>query len=275
VVYGAQPAQNVSDRVRFGDNYMIPLKDKAANVLGALFAASVPGDYRLHTPGEVDSVQRMLFFSADFVELRNVKVKALEVSPVFSNTAPIFETEQVTLTITGDPAATYAIRYKGAPPAVALAISGLQLSAPVLPSNANVTQNLEFTAIYPATAAVFHGKGQQGDVRLTNDQRTNACQDLTFDIAPIVVAGLPASVQAGSTTTFTTSIAPVSASVTSARPAGAAVNASVQLGTGRPATLTFHAPDHVTANATVTFNLVFGATASKTVPVSVTITPSP
>ena len=275
VVFGSRPAQNLADRVRFSDNYLIPMKDKAANVLGALFAASVPGDYRLHTPGEVDSVQRMLFFSADFVELRNVKVKALGVSPVFSNTTPIFETEQVTLTITGDPAATYAIRYKGATPTTALTISGLQLSAPVLPSNANVTQNLEFTATYPATAAVFHGKGQQGDVRLTADQRTNACQDLTFDIAPIAVTGLPASVQAGSSTTFTASIAPVSANVTSARPADATVNASVQIGTGRPATLTFHAPDHVTANATVTFNLVFGSAATKTVPLSVTITPGP
>ena len=64
-------------------------------------------------------------------------------------------------------------------------------------------------------------------------------------------------------------IAPASIDVTSPIPAGAASNASVQNGTGRPATLTFIAPDHVNANVTVTFNLNFGSGANvKTVPAS-------
>jgi hypothetical protein len=264
--------------VHFRENWMIPLNDNAANVLGAFFAASAPGSYRLHTPGEVDHVQRMLFFSADFVELRNITVKALSVAPAFSSADPIFETEQATFVIVGDPAAPgYQIRYKAAPPAPVPAgtISGLIFTAPVLPGAAAVTHNLEIFVTYPVNAAIFQGKGQVGPTRLTTGaQRTNVCQDLIFDVAPIVTPVIP-DVPAGSQATFTMPIAPASIDVTSPIPAGAASNASVQNGTGRPATLTFIAPDHVNANVTVTFNLNFGSGANvKTVPASVNVTPA-
>jgi tyrosinase len=122
---------------------------------------------------------------------------------------------------------------------------------------------------------VFQGKGQSGAVRLTAAQRTNACQPLKLNVTPIVVADIT-PVRAGDTRTFEVPFAPSSIAVTSPRPPEAAVNASVQNGTGRPARLTFRAPDHVNADTTVTFDLVFGSGAnSKTITKSVLITGQP
>lgn len=91
-----------------------------------------------------------------------------------------------------------------------------------------------------------------------------------------LVAPVIAAVEAGKTQTFQMPIAPASITVTSPLPAGAAVNASVINGSGRPATLTFVAPNAVTAATAVTFNLVFGSGANtKTIPVSVQVTPKP
>jgi YD repeat-containing protein len=275
LVAGSLPVSGFPDRVRLRENWQIPLNDKASNVIGGLFAASADGDYVLHTPGELDRVQRMLFFSSDFFDLKTVKVKPLAVTPAVSPVNPLFETERAAFAIVGDPAATYGLRYKGIPPAPAGSINGVEFIAPVLPSNAAVEHNLEIAATYPPTAAVFQGKGQAGAVRLTAAQRTNACQPLKFNVNPIVVADIT-PVRAGDTRTFEVPFAPASITVTSAKPPEAAVNASVQNGTGRPARLTFRAPDHVNADTTVTFDMVFGSGANtKTITKSVLVTGQP
>jgi RHS repeat-associated protein len=273
MVAGSMPsATNPATQVRFRQNWLIPIRARVENVIGALFAATVPGDYRLHTPSELaGSPERMLFFSADFHELRTIAVKPLVVTPVVN---PIFETEAVTFVIAGDPAATYALRYKGTPPAQPGVLAGQSFVAPELLTATPVTHSLEITATYAADAAIFSGPEQAGAVRLTPAERTNVCQDLSFDVAPIVVAAIPA-VAAGASIQFDTPIAAAAATITSPMPAGATIPASVQLGTGRPATLTFFAPDAVAAAIDVTFDLRFGTAPGPVKTVNMTVQVNP
>ena len=212
----------------------------------------------------------MLFFSADFHELRTITVKSLVVTPAIN---PVFETEAVNFVIAGDAAATYALRYKGAPPAEPGVLAGQSFVAPKL-TGAAVTHDLEIIATYAADAAIFSGPEQAGAVRLTPAERTNVCQDLSFEVAPIAVDAIPA-VAAGASVPFQTPIAAAAATITSALPAGATIPANVQLGTGRPATLTFFAPDAVTAAVEVKFTLRFGTAPGpvRDVPMTVPITP--
>jgi tyrosinase len=258
MVAGSVDSALQAGQVHFRENWMIPMKSKAANVLGALFAASVPGSYRLHTPGELDRLQRMLFFSADFFELRTITVKPLVITPALGSPHALFETEEITLNITGDPAAVYSIRYKGAAPANAGVISGMKFSAPVLAAGAAPeVHELEIVATYAADAAVFNGPGQEGAIRLTEAQRSNVCQDVTLRVSPLVVPPI-GPVSAGGRATFQMPFPPIAApTVTSLLPAGATVNASVTNGTGRPATLTFHAPDRIDAAVDVTFDMLY------------------
>lgn len=260
-------------QVHFRENWMIPMKSKAANVLGALFAATVPGSYRLHTPGELDRVQRMLFFSADFFELRTITVKKLGITPVLGSPHELFETEEITLNISGDSAAVYTLRYKGATPANPGAINGLKFSAPILaPGAAPVIHDLEIVATYAADSPVFKGPGQEGAVRLTAVQRSNVCQDVTFRISPIVVPAI-GPVKAGKSVAFQMPFPPIATpAVTSPLPAGATVNASVTNGVGHPAKLTFHAPDRVSAPVDVTFEMLYRVVPEKKVTATVRVT---
>jgi hypothetical protein len=63
--------------------------------------------------------------------------------------------------------------------------------------------------------------------------------------------------------------------VTSPLPVGASINARIILGPGKPAKLTFQAPDAVTNPTDVIFNLVFGVAPpnQRTIQHTVTITP--
>ena len=146
-------------------------------------------------------------------------------------------------------------------------------AAPPMNSAAPVTHTLEILATYGADNAVFKGPEQSGDARLRPDQLTNVCQELKFDVAPITAPAV-GPVQAGKSVKFQMPIAPASVTVSSALPAGAAVNASVLNGIGRPAELTFFAPNAVTAATAVTFRMVFGQGATiKNVDVTVQVTP--
>jgi hypothetical protein len=263
-----------ASRVRFRENYYIPMLDKVENALGAWFSASRAGDYVVHINGELtDDVVHTVSFSADFLELRKIKVKSLTVTPAVSPAKPLFETQRVPFAIAGDNSADYRLRYKGTPPAAAGTFDRLRFTVPLLPSAAVATHTLEITATYAATHPVFSGSGQNGAARLIAEQRTNVCQELVLTIAPLVAPSI-GPVRAGSSTPFTLPIAPASVRVTSAKPAGAAVNASVLNGTGDPVQLKFIAPNAVTAATDVTFDLVFGAGAvTKTLHVTVHVTP--
>jgi tyrosinase len=272
MVAGSFDSGRLAGQVHFRENWMIPMKSKAANVLGALFAASAPGSYRLHTPGELDRVQRMLFFSADFFELRTITVKPLVITPALGTPHELVETEELTLSITGDPAAVYSLRYKGTAPANAGVITGLRFSAPALAAGAAPeVHELEIVATYAADAAVFSGPGQEGTIRLTEAQRSNVCQEVQLRISPITVPAI-GPVSAGASTTFQMPIPPVAVpTVTTPLPAGATVNASVTNGTGRPATLTFRAPDRVDAAVDVTFDMLYRVAPEKKVTATVRV----
>ena len=284
VVAGAVDATAAGvNRVRFRENYYIPLEDRVENAIGAFFVASRPfaqsdpraavlvDEYVVHVTGELtDDVVRTVSFDADFLELRKLKVKPLVITSVIPAGEPILETEQVLLDIQGDPTAEYGLRYAVAPPASPLVIDGRRITAPVA---GPATHTLQITATYGPDHPVFLGAGQKGPARLTAEQRTNLCQELEIAVAalPTPVIG---PVTAGTSTPFSMPIAPASVTVTSPLPAGAAVNASVVNGTGRPAELTFIAPNAVTAPTDVTFVMQFGTGAiTKPVPVTVPVTP--
>jgi RHS repeat-associated protein len=279
-VAGAVPTTATS--VRFRENYYIPLSDKVENAVGAFFAASRPGIYTLTAidPGgsnTLDLAKTVVFkfaFDVDFLEQRKLTIKPLTVTPTPTAAAPVFETEEVRFTISGDSSAAYQIRYRGAPPAPPGTIAGLRFTAPVLPAgSATATHQLEIIAAYPEAHPVFRGPGQSGASRLTAEQRTNVCQALDVVINQLVAPVIPA-VSAGATTTFPMPIAPRSVNITSPLPAGAAINARVLIGGGRPAQLTFLAPNAVSAPTTVTFEMRFGSAGNqKTVTVSVLVNP--
>jgi RHS repeat-associated protein len=259
------------NQARFRENYYIPLEDRVENAIGVFFVtsrpfpqsdprAAVPADeYVVHVKDELtEDVVRTVSFDADFFELRKLKVKPLVVTPAISATEPIFETEQVVLTIAGDPSASYEVLYVGAPPVPALLLDrtadGPRITAPVA---GPPTHLLQITATYPDDDPIFQGAGQKGPARLTAEQRTNLCQQLEVTVAAIADVDL-GGVKAGTSADFSVPIPPVSATVTSATPAGATINASVVIGTGRPAQMTFAAPDAVAAPSIVTFVMQFG-----------------
>src|SRR5262249_36627243 len=140
-----------------------------------------------------------------------------------------------------------------------------------------VTQTVEVTASYAADHPVFSGPGQSSLVKLTADQRTNLCKQLTLNINPLTVPTI-GPVTAGATADFTMPIAPNgNPTVTSPFPVGAAVNARVTNLGGAPATLRFFAPDNVSAATNVSFDMVFGSDTSnrKTLTAIVTVNPHP
>jgi RHS repeat-associated protein len=271
-VAGAVDASTVgANRVRFRENYYIPLEDRVENAIGVFFVTSRPfaqsdpraavpaDDYVVHVTGELtEDVVRTVSFDADFLELRKLKVKPLVITPAISAAESIFETEQVVLNIQGDSTADYELRYAGAPPVPQLVLDrapdGPRITAPVAGA---ALHRLQITATYGDDHPVFQGAGQKGAARLTAEQRTNLCQEIEVTVALIPDVDL-GTVTAGSSTTFPVPIQPASVTVTSALPAGATVNASVVIGTGRPAEMTFIAPDAVTAATDVTFVMRFG-----------------
>jgi RHS repeat-associated core domain len=264
--------------VRLREQYYIPMHQRTDNVIGALFVASRPGDYVLRAPGDLAPGTDIVFkfaFDVSFVEQRTIHVRALTVTPSPTPADPVYETEEVRFTINGDPSAQYRLRYRGTPPTPAGDIRDLRFTAPVLPAGPSpITHNLEITATYDAGHSVFRGQEQQGDVALSEAERTNRCQDLDVPVARIDPPTIPA-VTAGTRQTFTMPIAPRNVRVTSARPPGAALNAVVINGTGRPAELTFIAPDAVSAPFTVTFEMDFGSPPhQKTVSASVQVNPA-
>ena len=276
LVYGSVDA-NSAGRVRFRENYYMHMKDQVENAVGAFFAASQPGTYILHVSGELPAGQLVntVGFDADFQKLRNIKVKALTVTPAGTAADPLFETETLRFTITGDSKAKYDLQYQGTAPATTLIFDAADSLHVTVPVGTTGVHNLAIKATYQDTDAVFHGSGQLDPIGLTAAQLSNICQMLQVNVQALV-APVIAAVEAGKTQTFQMPIAPASITVTSPLPAGAAVNASVINGSGRPATLTFVAPNAVTAATAVTFNLVFGSGANtKTIPVSVQVTPKP
>lgn len=73
-------------------------------------------------------------FDADFQKLRNIKVKALTVTPAGTAADPLFETETLRFTITGDSKAKYDLQYQGTAPATTLifdAADSLHVTVPV------------------------------------------------------------------------------------------------------------------------------------------------
>jgi hypothetical protein len=272
-VAGAVP--DAGGTVRFRENWYIQMNEKVENVAGAFFAASAPGEYILHAPGELPANTEIVFtrkfFDVGFLNSRKVKVNALTVTPNPDATHPLFETEEVLFQISGDPTAEYRIRYAGAAPAPAGTISGLRFTAPLLAATA--VHNVEITATYPETHPVFHGPGQLPTIKLTADQRTNVCQSLAVNIHMLTVSPVP-NVRAGAKVEIETPIPPRSVRVTSPLPAGAAAPARIIPGTGRPARNTLFAPNAVSAATDVTVEFIFGtAPNQKTVNVTVPVTP--
>jgi YD repeat-containing protein len=277
MVFGGLRSASRAGRVRFRENYYMHLNDKIENAVGAFFAASQPGTYILHVPSELPAgtMVNTIGFDADFQKLRTITVKALAVAPVGSATDPLFETETLKFTISGDAKAKYELQYNGAVPPLALIFDAADSQRVTVPVGAIGTHTLDIKATYQRTNEIFKGGGQIDDVALTDAQLSNICQALPVTVQALT-APVIAAVQAGTNTTFQTPIAPASITVTSPLPAGATINASVINGSGRPATLTFVAPDAVTAAGDVIFDLVFGSGANtKTIPVTVRITPAP
>jgi hypothetical protein len=149
----------------------------------------------------------------------------------------------------------------------------LRVTVPLLGAAAPATHQLEITATYKATDGIFHGAGQVDPLGLTAAELTNVCQSLPLDLA-VINAPTIGPVAAGSRHQFPMPIAPASVRVTSAIPAGATTNASVVNGTGRPAQLTFFAPNAVSSPTVVTVEMIFGSGAiTKNVPLSITVNP--
>lgn len=254
------------NRVRFRENWLIPLSEKVENAVGAFFATAAPGEYILHSPGELPVGKEIVFsrfaFDVGFLKSRKLTVNSLTVTPNTDAANPVFETEEVLFQIGGDSTAEYRIRYSGAAPAPAATLSGLRFTAPLLP--ADIVHNLEITATYRDTHPVFHGPSQLPAVKLTADQHTNLCQALTVNLKVLTLPAV-AAVRAGTKVDFVTPIAARSIRVTSPLPAGAAVPARVIAGTGRPAQNTFFAPNAVTAATNVALELVFGTAPNRRV----------
>lgn len=276
MVFGGVAASR-RGRVRFRESYYMRMSDKVENAVGAFFAASQPGIYILHVPGELPAgdLVTTVGFSADFQKLRTITVKSIGVAPAGTAADPLYETETLTFKISGDAKAKYDLQYNGAPPAVALTFDAGDSTRVTVPVGAVGNHTLDIKATYKRTDEVFKGGGQLQPIALSDAQLSNVCQPLPVTVAALVAPTIGAT-QAGTRQTFSMPIAPASIAVTSALPAGAAINASVINGSGRPAQLTFVAPDAVTAATDVTFDMVFGRGANtKTVSVTVPITPAP
>jgi hypothetical protein len=264
-----------SNEVRFRENRFIRMGDQVENTVGVYFAAGQPGDYKLHNAGALpaDRVVFKGFAATDFLKLATLTVKPLGVSP--DPAADIFETEEVTVSVTGDTAAAYALRFSPGPAGKGR-ITGLRYSAPQLPVGAgSIQENVQITATYPPDLAFLRTGGELPHA-LTAADLTNVCQEHQLTVRELTVPAV-GRVTAGTTAEFQMGIAPVSVTVTSAMPAGAIRNASVQNLGGRPARLKFVAPDHMNAAAAVTFDMLFGTDPAvrKTVTVSVQIMPAP
>jgi hypothetical protein len=258
--------------VHFRENWYIPLADSVENAVGAFFASSKPGSYRLHAPGELPPGTDVVFkfaFAVSFLELSTLTVVDIGVTP--DPTQPLFETEAVEFQIVGDSTAEYRLRF----PAGAPGLGGLRYVAPVLAAGTpSQTQAIEITATYHDDHAVFSGPGQLAPTRLSAEQRTNLAKSMSLTVQALVPPAL-APIKAGQTTDFTMPIAPVAWSV-GPMPAGVTGAARVIVRTGRPATLTFVAPSAVPAPVTIAFDLLFGTDPSsrKTVPATIEVQPA-
>jgi YD repeat-containing protein len=267
-----------ADQVRFRENYFVQLSDKIENAVGVFFAAAKPGIYTVIPPDKILIAKGLVFkfaFDVDFVDLARLTVNDIGVTP--DPAAQYFETQEIRFTITGDGSAQYGLRFPPGSAGNIGAINGLVYTAPVLAAGAAVTQAIEVTATYGEDHPVFTTPGQSAKSRLTAEQRTNLCRQITMNLNPLTVPAL-GPVIAGVTADFTMPIAPNgNPTVTSLLPAGAAVNARVLNLGGTPAQLRFFAPDAVTAPANVTFDMVFGADPAnrKTITVTVVVNPAP
>jgi hypothetical protein len=274
-----------ADRIRFGKEMLIPMNEKVENVMGAMFVANTPGDYKVLSLG--NSLDNMVdpavwlppfipFFPTSFNDLRNVKVKELEIDKKFVHGDPLFETEAHTFVITGAKNVTYKIAYKTPAPAPAPAvqgtINGLTFTAPKVAAEEKHT--LQISCTYLPGHDIFKARGKaHGQITLPPANLTNVCQDLEIVIAPIVV-NAPISVKMGTTKEFDASIAPRSSTLTSPVIPEAAVQARLTSKGGRPAKLTFFAPNKVNAATDVKFRLVFGtAPNDKTIDITVRVEP--
>jgi YD repeat-containing protein len=270
--------------VRLRQNWLLSFNPRVENVVGGLFAASSPGTYLLEMPGQLrddsgalpDDVVLAGAMPTAFTERDRVIVRDVVTEP--ATTRDIFETERVTYAMQArDTSASYALRFPGGAAGQGQ-VDGLSYTAPL--HSAATSQALEMTASYPATHPVFTGPGQEGDARLTEAQRTNLVRAFTLTIREITLPAV-GPVAAGASVEFELPIAPREAVVTSARPAGASTDARVTIAAGRPARLTFFAPDAVTAAGPVDVELRFGldpagfpAAARKTMALQVQVTPT-
>jgi len=281
------------DEVRFRKEFMIPMNEKIENAAGAMFAANTKGEYQVLSWNEFGNppagfildnmVDRALwlppfipFFPTSFNDLRKVKVKELGLDKKFVHGDPLFETEAHKFVITGAKNVTYTIAYRVPPPAPAPAvqgtINGLTFTAP--PVAAEEKHTLQISCIYPPGHDIFKARGKaHGQITLPAANLTNVCQDLEIVIAPIVV-NAAGPVKMGTTKEFDASIAPRVITLTSAPIPEAAVQARLTSKGGRPAKLTFFAPNKVNAPTDVKFHLVFG-TAPNEKPMDIAIRVEP
>lgn len=151
------------------------------------------------------------FASTDFVELSTLKVKPLGVTP--DPAADIFETEEVTFSVTGDTAAAYALRF---PPGTAGTgrITGLRYTAPLLSAGTgSLHETVQITATYPPDLAFLRTGGELPH-GLTAADLTNLCQEHQLTVRELT-APTVGPVAAGATAEFQMGIAPVSVTVTS------------------------------------------------------------
>ena len=278
-VAGSIPAGATA--VTFRESHFIQLADRVSNAVGVFFAASQPGDYQVRPPDPRLYDDGLIFsggLDEDFFDLATVTVRALEVTP--DPAAPLFETESVVFDIEGDSSATYELRFPPGVPGPLGAVSGRRFSAPVLAAGTTTaTQDVQITATYLSDHPVFRGPGQLDQTRLAAEQLTNLCQVMTLTINaiadPVIVDPAIGAVTAGTQTDFTVDIAPVSANVTSPLPGGAMINGRVIVRQGRPATLTFVAPNAVTGPSDVTIRFEFGTDAANRKVVDVTVRVNP
>ncbi|HEX9821349.1 MAG TPA: phospholipase D-like domain-containing protein [Methylomirabilota bacterium] len=263
--------------VRFREHRVIPMKERAANVVGVFFSTAHPGTYELEAPGTLDKpvVFKYPFFGVDFDQLKRVEVEALDVKPRPGDA--FYETETVEFTIEGDAAAAYEMRFRPGSVDNVGVLTGRKYEVPRLPpGTGRRAQVVQIIARYRADNPIFRGPGQLDQTLLRPEDLVNLCEEHTLSLNELVAPVID-PVAAGTVRDFTVPIAPQEVRVTSAMPPGASVNARIVNGTGRPARMKFTAPDRVTAPTPVTFNLVFGAdpTTQKTVPVTVTVEPAP
>jgi RHS repeat-associated protein len=249
-------------RVHFHSHRLLPIIDRAANVVGAVFSSAQPGTYRLICPGQLPRNQDVVLkgaHSVEFLEKAQLRVRALGVEP--DATRDYFETETIEFRVQGDSSATYALRLPTTGPTAAGSVSGLRYTAPILtPAEPDLEQPVEITARYPANHPVFNGPGQRNALTLPAEDLVNRCQTLRVKVRKIPAPALGPTVRAGTTTSFEMPIAPAGVRVTSPRPTEATTPAVVRVRrSGRPSTLEFVAPDHVSEARPVTIELTFGA----------------